>query len=165
MIVIVDTNVAVVANGKSDQASPDCILTCTNYLESIMDHGQVLLDSHWNIIGEYQDNLNDKGQPGVGDRFLRWVLLNQATCRCIYVVLTPKKDDTKDFEEFPSDQRLKNFDRSDRKWIAGQQAHLDHPPILQATDAKWWNFREAFQALDIKVEFICEADIQRLLSS
>ena len=36
MVVIVDTNVVVVANGRSEQASSDCVHTCGERLEEIM---------------------------------------------------------------------------------------------------------------------------------
>lgn len=42
MVVIVDTNVVVVANGRSEQASADCVETCAERLEEIM-RGKVKL--------------------------------------------------------------------------------------------------------------------------
>ena len=35
MTVVVDTNVAVVANDKSEQASPDCVITCIERIQQI----------------------------------------------------------------------------------------------------------------------------------
>lgn len=44
MVMIVDTNVAVIANGQSMQASPNCVDTCINRLEGIIrgEENQVL---------------------------------------------------------------------------------------------------------------------------
>ena len=37
MTVVVDTNVVVVANGNSEQASATCVLTCIKRLQQIRD--------------------------------------------------------------------------------------------------------------------------------
>ena len=37
MIVVVDTNVVVVTNGKSEQASATCVITCIERLQQIID--------------------------------------------------------------------------------------------------------------------------------
>ena len=42
MTVIPNTNVAVIANGVSEQVSEDCVGTCAEKLEEIM-HGEVKL--------------------------------------------------------------------------------------------------------------------------
>ncbi len=72
MMVVVDTNVAVVANGHSEQASQDCVRNCAERLYQITSGSKKLvLDDQWRIIGEYRDNLRSSGQPGVGDAFLK----------------------------------------------------------------------------------------------
>ena len=75
-MVVVDTNVAVVANALSEQASEDCVEICAERLEEIM-RGEVklVLDDDWQILDEYAQNLHSTGND-VGDRFLRWVLRN-----------------------------------------------------------------------------------------
>jgi hypothetical protein len=165
MSVVVDTNVAVVANGyRSEQASADCVLTCTERLDRIMS-GEVklVLDNRWKIIDEYSRNLRSSGQPGVGDAFLRWVLTNwRKPQQCELVPITPIDDLENDFQEFPTDPALNDFDPDDRKFIAVALAHSQNPPILQAVDSKWWEFRYALQQNGVTVEFICEDDIQRL---
>ena len=57
---------------------------------------------------------------------------------------------------------LNDFDPDDRKFIAVAVAHLEQPPILQAVDSQWWDFRDAFRRNGVTVKFICEEDIQRL---
>ena len=48
MMVIVDTNVAVVANGKSEQASEECVDTCIGRLEQIIrGETKLVLDADW----------------------------------------------------------------------------------------------------------------------
>ena len=162
-MVVADTNVAVVANALSEQASEDCVETCAERLEEIM-RGEVklVLDDDWQILGEYAQNLHSTGTD-VGDRFLRWVLRNWRNPeRCDLIYITPVNGSKNKFEEFPPDPALEGFDPADRKFIAVARAHPEKPPILQAVDSQWWDFRDAFRRNDIIVEFICEEDIQRL---
>ena len=162
MAVIVDTNVAVVANGQSPQASSNCIDTCINRLERIIrGEEKLVLDNGWIILGEYLRNLRSSGEPGAGDRLLRWILANKDRL-CDLVPITTVNGSENEFEEFPDDPALDEFDPDDRKFIAVAIAHPEKPPILQAVDSQWWDFRDAFRGNGIIVEFICEADIQRL---
>ena len=160
-MVVVDTNVVVVANGRSEQASSDCVETCGEWLEEIM-RGEVklVLDNRWIILREYMQNLRSNGAD-VGDRFLGWLLVNKDE-RCDLVPITPVDGSENEFEEFPDDPALDSFDPDDRKFIAVACAHPEKPPILQAVDSQWLDFRNAFRRNGVTVEFICEDDIQRL---
>ena len=161
MMIVVDTNVIVVANGRSGQASADCVDTCGEKLEEIM-RGEVklVLDNGWIILREYIRNLQSNGVD-VGDRFLGWILMNKDQ-RCDLVPITPVNGSENEFEEFPDDPALERFDPDDRKFITVAVAHPEKPPILQAVDSQWWDFRDAFRQNGVTVEFICEDDIQRL---
>ncbi|MYB94822.1 hypothetical protein F4054_15620 [Candidatus Poribacteria bacterium] len=163
MIVVVDTNVPVVANGASEQASSDCVQTCAERLGAIM-RGEVklVLDNRWKILSEYTQNLRASGAD-VGDRFLGWILRNWTNPeRCDLVSITPIGGFENVFEEFPDDPALEGFDPADRKFIAVACAHSERPPILQAVDSKWLDFDDAFRENGIIVEFICQENIQRL---
>ena len=165
-MVVVDTNVAKVANGESPQASPSCVNICINRLERIM-HGEakLVLDENRIILDEYSRNLCPKGN-NVGDRFLKWCLRNRTNPkRCVCVSITPIENSKTEFKEFPDDPALQNFDPDDRKFVAVAIAHCEKPPILQAVDSGWLNFRDALCQHDVKVEFICEDDIHRLRGS
>ena len=162
MAVIVDTNVAVVANGQSPQASSNCVDTCINRLEGIVrGEEKLVLDNGWIILGEYLRNLRSSGEPGAGDSFLRWILMNKDD-RCDLIHITPVDGSENEFEEFPDDPALNDFDPDDWKFVAVAITHPDKPPILQAVDSQWWDFRDAFHRNGIMVEFICAGDIQRL---
>ena len=164
MTVIVDTNVAVVASGLSAQASPDCVETCAERLGQI-NSGEVklALDNQRRIIEEYRGKLNPDGQPGIGDVFLKWVEINWTNPQwCDLVSITPVDDSENEFQEFPDDPALSGFDRDDRKFIAVARKHPGKPPILQAVDSKWLDFRDALHENGVTVAFICEDDIQRL---
>ena len=157
---VVDTNVPLTANAGED---PQCVLACVEALRALMGSGHIVIDDNFRIIKEYMRKLSSSGQPGVGDAFLKWVLNNQANpARCTQVELTPQPHDSRDFEEFPADESLSGFDPSDRKFVAVSCAHPERPPILEATDSKWWGLREALEKCGVKVHFLCPEHIQDL---
>ena len=165
MKVIVDTNVPLVANGRADQASEDCVETCIDILMQITGGNvKLVLDDQRRIIGEYRNKLNPGGFPGVGDAFLKWAEVNWVNPQqCDLVSITPIDDLETDFQEFPTDPALADFDPDDRKFIAVALAHSEKPPILQAVDSEWWNYRDALRQNGVTIDFICEDDI-RLIS-
>lgn len=153
---VVDTNVAVVANGRHPMASPECVKQCIKQLEGIRRRERVAIDDGWRILGEYRKNLSESGQPGVGDRFLKWLLQNHANHqRCAKVTLTPIDEAAQIYVEFPSSPGLAEFDPSDRKFVAVANAHPAKPRILQAVDSKWRGFEGALVAVGIHVDFLC----------
>lgn len=160
IVAIVDTNVPVAANGRAEQVSIECVLACTQRLQQIAQQGRLILDNQWLILREYMRHLSPSGQPGVGDAFLKWVFNNIANpARIEMVSITPANSDDPDgtdFQEFPDDPALANFDRSDRKFVVVCLVHPQHPPILNATDRDWWDFRHALSAHGVPVRFLCE---------
>jgi hypothetical protein len=158
---VVDTNVAVVANGNSAQASPKCVWTCTVRLRELTEKGRLVIDDKWLILKEYMANLRSSGQPGDGDAFLKWVLTNYRNPeRCELVTITPRSVELADFEEFPCTPGLVGFHSDDRKFVAVAMAHPQHPPILQAVDAEWWEMRDQLAEAGIAVDFLCPTDIR-----
>jgi len=160
---VVDTNVVLVANKLSSDASAGCIQNCARRLSEICNKGHLVLDDLGRIFTEYRNKtLVRKGQREAGDEFILWVITNQWNPqKCSRVPLTPKEDD-QDFEEFPDHPALADFDRSDRVFVATANAHPDKPPILSACDTDYWKCREAFEQCNISVEFLCEADVSGL---
>ena len=162
MTVIVDTNVPKVANGFSEQASEDCVEICVERLEQITTGEMKLaLDDQRRIIDEYRRQLNPSGQPGFGDAFLKWVEINWTNPeQCNLVEITPVAGPKINFEEFPDDSRLDDFDDDDRKFIAVACAHPERPPIWQAVDGKWEDFLDVLRENSVTVEYICEDYVQ-----
>jgi hypothetical protein len=161
MIVIVDTNVAIVANGKSEQASRICVERCIQRLSRITgDKDRLALDDQWRIVTEYKNKLRSAGEPGAGDAFLKWVLTNLTNRkRCELVKITPINGSDDHFQEFPRDPDLEKFDRSDRKFVAVALAHRKRPPVLQAVDGDWWDARQALERNGVRIKFLCPDDI------
>jgi hypothetical protein len=156
--VVVDTNVILVANGQHGAVSETCITACGSRLRDIMQGGRVAIDSEYLILNEYRKKTEPHVGKRAGDIFLRWLLRNNANQkRCDQVAL--KVHDERGFESFPEDASLGNFDPPDRKFVAVAAAHLDKPPILQATDSKWVDWAPALTMHGVKVDFLCPEDI------
>lgn len=154
--VVMDTNVAIVANGKTEQAGQNCVRASINALETIKTAQRILLDQNGFILEEYRSHLSPSGQPGPGDAFFKWLWNNQANDEvCRQVPLTPIVDSEQIFAEFPADPDLSRFDRSDRKFVAVALGSGEEVPILNAVDTDWWNFREALARCRIVIQFIC----------
>ena len=152
--VVVDTNVPVVANGKTEQASPECEAACIWTLIQVRAERRTLLDDKGLILREYRRHLSHSGQPGVGDAFFKWLHENQATPQhCRTVPVTAQAD--RGFAEFPGDARLRSFDLSDRKFVAVALASETGPQVLNAADRDWWEHRKALAENGVNVLFLC----------
>jgi hypothetical protein len=154
--VIVDTNVAKVANGDS-HASAKCVLACLDRLDAIKQGERVVLDDSGEILGEYlAQRPHNQFPPGAGLAFLVWVNDNQANPeRCRIVHITPLDDDLRWYEEFPDDPALSGFDLADRKFVAAARACADDTPVLNAVDTDWRDFEEPLAQHGVRVEFLC----------
>lgn len=155
---IVDTNVPKTAN-LATQPDPDsdvpeeCVLACINAVEHVIKKRGLIVDAGDEIFNEYRQQLSMKGQPGIGDAFMKWVNDHRHNPEyCDRVTITKTGDS---YNEFPDHDELENFDKSDRKFIAAANAHKDKPPILQATDNKWWGWKESLAEVGITVHFLC----------
>ena len=59
------------------------------------------------------------------------------------------------FQEFPENENLIDFDKSDRKFVAVALTHPEKPPILNAVDSDWKNFEMALNNIGITIIFLC----------
>lgn len=155
---VVDTNVPKTANlalapDKIPQELTNCILACVEAIEHVVKKGGLVIDAGDEIFNEYRQQLSLKGQPGVGDRFMKWVHDNRWKFPDADRVTIARNGDS--YDQFPDHHGLKAFDNSDRKFVAVANAHLTKPPILQATDSKWWGWNDALEDVGITVHFLC----------
>lgn len=155
---VVDTNVPITANKSTrpDSISFDmigCVSNCVKAVKHVMENRALVIDYRGDIFDEYRRHLSFSGQPGIGDAFLKWVHDNQWKSSHVDRVKITKNDDS--YNEFPKHDGLASFDKSDRKFVAVANAHADKPPILQATDSKWWGWKKALKEAGIKVNFLC----------
>lgn len=161
---VVDTNVILVANQQHAGVSRSCIAACAEKLQQIKKTGCLVIDDGFRILHEYLNKTSPHQGKRAGDLFVKWALQNRSTpTNCIGVTLTESLDSAS-FAEFPSDEGLKEFDRSDRVFVAAARACAENPPILQATDSKWKLWQEALKRHGVTVHFICPDEIARFLT-
>lgn len=151
---VVDTNVAIVANGRNTNASIDCRRSAVKFLNWLCTKGRVILDLDGAIQEEYRTYLRPGGQPGVGDRFFQ-MILHSAPSRVERIEL-PRDALTGEFLDFPNDPSLATFDKSDRKFAAA--ARKSGAPVCNATDSDWLIHKAPLNANGISVVFLCGCD-------
>ena len=160
MILLVDTNVAVLANETI--APPElegCQEVAIDLIEAITRGEHILVvDDGGEIYEEYLHDLNPfRHQPGVGDAFVKWVFDHQwmdMHCQRVPITVTSAPNAEISYAELPSlpDVRI---DPSDRKFIAACCAHAAKPPIFEAIDSKWWGWKAALAQKGIQINFLC----------
>ena len=147
---VVDTNVAIVANGRDTHADARCPLTCVKQLKSLAARGVVAIDDAGAILQEYANHLSRSGQPGMGDAFFKYVINYQYQNRRVRrVTVTPSADDERGFEELPEN----TFDPSDRKFLA--IAVVAKAVVLNATDSDWREQEALMERLGVEVSQLC----------
>ena len=68
-VYVVDTNVAIAANGEADKEGkcpdPECRRECTAKLREVVEAGTVAIDNKFAILAEYRKYLSERsGRPG-----------------------------------------------------------------------------------------------------
>jgi hypothetical protein len=153
MSVVVDTNVAVVANGRNTHASIDCELKCIEYLENLVatnNRTRIVLDDADLIISEYKKHLNHKGQPGVGDFFYKYLHNNMYLGKKIRLAAIHLDiDEARGFKELPPN----SIDKSDRKFLA--VAIVTNAKIVNAVETDWHEQIDFVTSLAVRVEQLC----------
>jgi hypothetical protein len=154
----VDTNVAVVANGRpdpQDQRPPSipCRIAAVTFLTELVKNGTVLLDDEGAIQAEYRNHLNPSGAPGVGDRFYQEVL--HSAPKVVERVGLPRRHDG-EYEDLPQALIDVGFDPSDRKFAA--LACKEGVPVQNATDSDWIEHANTLANAGVQVENLCGCD-------
>jgi hypothetical protein len=154
---VVDTNVAIAANGAAPQADARCVQAAARALREVEENHIVVIDDDHRILREYRRHLSPSGQPGPGDRFFAWLWnVHADPRRCEQVPLTCLSADENDFAEFPEDPQLAGFDRADRKFLCVALKSSLQPVVLNATDTRSWPvYEEALRRYGLRVEMLC----------
>lgn len=145
---VVDTNVAVVAEGRSDGVSPCCRAACEEEIEALVEQGVVVVDKGGLIVAEYQRQLG-YAPGGVGARFFKHVWNEQWRGEKVRQVVIAAAGDERGFEELPPNE----LDPSDRKFLAA--AVVGEARILNATDSDWAEQRKLTDGLGVDVVQLC----------
>lgn len=152
MKIVVDTNVAIAANGRNTHAGIDCQLACIDFLESTVQsrNSTVVLDSNGLILEEYKKHLKHRGAPGVGDMFYKFLHDHMGQPhQVLSVEIHPTLDDDRGFEELSPNQ----LDRSDRKFLAAAVA--SDAAVVNAVDTDWFIQSAFVEAEGIAVTQLC----------
>lgn len=164
---IVDTNVPKTANlaitaEEITNENMQCVFNCVSLIERIVSSSNsgLVLDADNEIFDEYRGQLNMGGNPGLGDMFMKWLHDNRWSFPEVDRVAITKVGDT--YEQFPDHQGLADFDLSDRKFIAVSNAHPNKPCIYEATDSKWWGWKDALLEVGIEVKFMDQGYIEKI---
>jgi hypothetical protein len=157
--IVVDTNVLLTADGRSSY-SRVCAANCGKKLLLIQAENQVVLDRGREILTEYARKVPHTGQPGLGYYFWKWLINTKGGDEhCAWVELASNVE--KGYDAFPDHEGLKDFDLSDRKFVAASIAHPAKPEIVQAGDSKWWGWKDSLAACGVSVNFPCEAELKQ----
>ena len=153
---VVDTNVLVVANGRSHTADYDCMLRSILALTQVKQSQSLILDSGGLILKEYSKHCRYSGEPGVGDEFFVWAHENQGWLRRFVL----NRHTGRCFEEFPADAALTSFDWDDRMFVAVSIAAVSEDPsvsnrILNAVDSDYSHHRTALTGAGVTVQELC----------
>lgn len=152
---VIDTNVAISANGKDTHASMLCQLACIDLLENCKKL-HIVLDESSLIMDEYARHLSYAGQPGMGDMFFKYLHDHQHSSNKIHLVkITQVTDVNRGFDELP----VNALDPSDRKFLA--VAVTSSATIVNATDSDWLEQRELLESLRVNIRQLCPEHNER----
>ncbi len=147
--VTLDTNVAIVANGRDTHASLACQLASIEALERARERQQTLIDTADHLFSEYRKHLSYSGQPGIGDAFFLHLHRHQGDPRHVERVPITPSDETRGFDELPPN----SLDPSDRKFLA--VALVGRGRLVNATDSDWHEQQVLLDQLDVEIEQLC----------
>ena len=155
---VLDTNIAVIANGRNIDAGDECRLRSVTALSTLVASGRIVIDDAGSILAEYAGRLHPEGQPGVGDLFYRHVLDNQGNARRVRMVQTshPRGDALRAAFEHGT---LAAFDPSDR--VFALCAVIARVSVATATDSDWIEHEPGLAACGVQIEFVCGREVAR----
>ena len=152
---VVDTNVAVAANGRITHADAKCQLACIVALKALIERGIVVIDSSGLILAEYRGRLQSSGQPGTGDALYKYLIDNQydsGRCKIVDITLDEL---TGEIDHFPKDPALAGFDNDDKKFVAAAIASGVACPVINAVDNGWSDYEKPLADNGVVVKQLC----------
>lgn len=165
-MIIIDTNVPKLAGAVISEIPEDqigCTLCCVDFIRKLLDDPDacVVLDAGWQILKEYQKELEGSGHdPGLARQFLQWIYTHLSSSNNIDNTIILHLEKPYIFKEYPDHPDLKGFDKDDRKFIALANAHPKHPTIIEGSDHEWWGIKDALGEVGLSVRFLCEEYVE-----
>lgn len=161
---IIDANVALLAGTPVSKIPTDqlvCARECARFIKNFLNdpEARLVLDDAGRILKEYR-NANKIGEaPNLATMFCVWAHQRMPVESQDFVHLDEIAQN--EYEMYPNDEQLKSFDPPDRKYIALAYKHPEKPPIVEASDSKWWGIKEALKKYGIDLIFIDEEYIKK----
>lgn len=148
---VIETNVAISANGKNTHSSLECQLACVVFLNDVVARKELIaIDELGLMLEEYAKYLNYSGQPEVGDEFFKYLHDHQYyPQRVLRVNITPNDVQERGFDELP----INTMDPSDRKFLA--VALVSGAIVVNALDSDWDENIEEINNMGVQVSQIC----------
>lgn len=152
---VIDTNVLVVAEGDRTDAGDRCQEAAAQKLLDVRDKDSLVLDSSWEILGEYERGLRGGRASGPGGLFYIWAV---STGGHKYVEIKTHSD--RGFEAFPTDPRLKTFYHDDRKFVAAAiVSGRTKTHIVNAVDSDYSLHQEVFRDTGVVIQELCPEEL------
>lgn len=154
--IIMDTNVAAKAATRLAECKDeelDVQRKCMEFVKNFVDNpkSKLVLDADYEIAKEYRNRISMKTDMGK----IFWSWFNAYLSRISFEdYLKLDKDSEENHVMFPLEERTKEFDLSDRKFVALSRPHSEHPTIVEATDGKWLGFKDVFEEYGVHIEFL-----------
>lgn len=162
--IILDTNVPAKASippNSCPEEELEMQRACMEYIRTLTTgrDKKLVLDLGHEIWKEYQNNVCK--DSGMGKQFFKWLY-------SYYATILPQdhikldKDENGQYIDYPYDDDTKEFDESDKKFVAISNAHNEKPPIIEAADGKWLGYEKAFAKYGIHIEFLNREYAQKM---
>lgn len=154
--IIMDTNVAAKAATPIEECKDEELnlqKECMVFIKDFVDNpgSKLVLDADYEISKEYRNRIS-MNTPA-GKKFWRWFNSYQSRISAADFVKL-EKDAEGNYKMFPTEERTKEFDLSDRKFIALARTHSEHPPVVEAADGKWLGYKDVFEEYGVHIEFL-----------
>lgn len=155
---IIDANVPLIAGTSVKDIPQDqlqCARKCLDFIRKFMNNPQsgLVLDAEGRVLREYRKAFEGKGEPNAATEFCIWAHQMPKDVQD-YIHLTEIAEN--EFQDYPKSDILAAFDPPDRKYIALAHVHPEKPPIVEASDSKWWGIKDELKKNGIEVLFIDE---------
>lgn len=160
---IIDANVILLSGTSVKDIPKDqllCAKKCVDFVKKFMENpkASLVLDAEGRILKEYRGAYTLGKDPNMAMQFSIWVHQHMPRNAEDYISLKELKEN--EFENYPDSEKLKAFDPPDRKYIALAYNHEEKPPIVEASDSKWWGIREELNKKGMEVYFVDEEYIK-----
>ena len=147
---VIDTNVFIAANDGAKHLSDRDVDKCKLFVSALFFGAVISLDLQGEILSEYFKYMNLSGQPGLSDRFFKYLWdhhYNKAFCELVDV----EKNEKGIYLHLSGRNDLLAFDPSELKFIAVYLGSKNPVRICNASDSDWNNCKEILQKNNIDV--------------